>query len=143
MKDQTSLEITAPSVEKAIEQGLAQLNAARDEVEIEILDEGSRGILGLGAREAIVRLSLLATVTEDLEVEEIEEEEDVEAEAEEELAPEPDADYLARICQETLAELLAKMGLHPQVTIRDPSEVSVEEGEKRPIVLDVQGSQRR
>ncbi len=48
--------VTAPSVEEAIIVGLTRLVATRDEVDIEVLDEGSRGFLGIGAREARVRL---------------------------------------------------------------------------------------
>ncbi len=51
-----SVVVTAPSVEEAIIVGLTRLVATRDEVEIEVLDEGSRGFLGIGAREARVRL---------------------------------------------------------------------------------------
>ncbi|MCA9950774.1 MAG: Jag N-terminal domain-containing protein [Anaerolineales bacterium] len=46
------------TVDDAIESGLARLGVERDAVEIEILDEGSRGILGLGSRDAAVRLTL-------------------------------------------------------------------------------------
>ncbi len=52
-----SIEVTAPSVEEAIIVGLTRLMVTRDEVEIEVLDEGSKGFLGIGAREARVRLT--------------------------------------------------------------------------------------
>ncbi len=50
-------EISAPDIETAIEQGLQQLNLLRAEVKIEVLDEGSRGVLGIGAKPARVRLT--------------------------------------------------------------------------------------
>jgi spoIIIJ-associated protein len=50
-------EYHGPTVEAAVARGLEVLRAARDEVEIEILDRGARGFLGLGRREARVRLS--------------------------------------------------------------------------------------
>lgn len=50
------LEGRGETVEEAIKNGLTQLGLNRDEVEIEVLDEGSRGLLGLGAREAVVKL---------------------------------------------------------------------------------------
>jgi len=48
---------SAKTVEKAIEEALAELKAAREEVEIEILDEGSKGFLGFGSRDAVVKVS--------------------------------------------------------------------------------------
>lgn len=58
MDPETSVEITAPSVEEAVIMGLMRLTATRDEVDIEVLDEGSRGFLGIGARGASVRVTL-------------------------------------------------------------------------------------
>lgn len=52
-----SIESRGSTVEAAIEAGLAKLGLARHEVEIETLDEGSRGILGIGSRDAVVRLT--------------------------------------------------------------------------------------
>ncbi len=56
MGSDDSVVVTAPSVDEAIIVGLTRLVATRDEVDIEVLDEGSRGFLGIGAREARVRL---------------------------------------------------------------------------------------
>lgn len=53
----SAIEITAHDVETAIKIGLAQLNMLRAEVKIEMLDEGSKGVLGIGARPARVRLT--------------------------------------------------------------------------------------
>lgn len=53
----SAIEVTAFDIESAIEQGLKQLNLIRAEVKIEVLDEGSRGVLGIGARPARVRLT--------------------------------------------------------------------------------------
>ncbi len=56
--EKTTLEIIAPSVEEAVEKGLDQLGLPRDAVEVEVLDPGSRGIFGLGGRQARVRLTI-------------------------------------------------------------------------------------
>lgn len=50
------VEAVGKTVEEAIEVGLQQLGAPREEVEIEVLEVGSRGFLGLGAKQAKVRL---------------------------------------------------------------------------------------
>jgi spoIIIJ-associated protein len=53
-----TVEATGADVEAAIATGLAELQVDRAAVEIQVLDEGSRGIFGLGAREARVRLAV-------------------------------------------------------------------------------------
>jgi spoIIIJ-associated protein len=58
MNEQTTLEIIAPTVEEAIAQGLAQLGLTADAVSIEVLDSVSKGLFGLGNRQARVRLSV-------------------------------------------------------------------------------------
>lgn len=47
---------TGRTVEEAIEAALRMAGLSRDEVEVEVLDEGSRGLFGLGGREARVRV---------------------------------------------------------------------------------------
>jgi spoIIIJ-associated protein len=50
-------EFKAKTIDDAIEEGLRTLTLARDDVEIEIVQKGSRGIFGLGSEPAIVRLT--------------------------------------------------------------------------------------
>jgi len=57
-----SLEITAKTVEEAIQQALDQLGVSREEVEVTVVKEGKSGILGLGADEAVVRVTPLVPV---------------------------------------------------------------------------------
>jgi spoIIIJ-associated protein len=52
------LEVRGVNVEKAVEAGLAQLGLTRNDVVIEVLDEGSSGFLGIGSRDASVRLTV-------------------------------------------------------------------------------------
>lgn len=56
-----SREFSAKTVDQAIEKGLAELGATRDEVAIEIVREASRGLLGIGGEDALVRLTPHAT----------------------------------------------------------------------------------
>ncbi len=53
-------EFTGKSVDEAIADGLAQLGLRQDQVEVEILSRGSRGIFGLGSEPAKVRLVRIA-----------------------------------------------------------------------------------
>lgn len=54
----TSLEYIAANAEDAIKKGLQELNLTREEVDIEVLDNGSKGIFGFGARQARVRMTI-------------------------------------------------------------------------------------
>mgnify|MGYP001130792620 CR=1 FL=1 len=56
--NRTTLEMIATTVEEAIAKGLAELGMQREAVDIEVLDEGSRGLFGLGSRQARVRLAV-------------------------------------------------------------------------------------
>lgn len=51
---------TGRTVDEAVDRALDALGASREGVELEILDPGARGMLGLGAREARVRVTLKA-----------------------------------------------------------------------------------
>lgn len=54
----TKLEVIAPSVEEAIEKGLLELGLTEADIDIEILDEGKKGLLGFGSRQARVALKI-------------------------------------------------------------------------------------
>jgi len=112
-----SIEVGAPTVEEAIAKGLAESGKVKDEVEIEVLNPGSRGLLGIGAREALVRLSFV--------------------EPEEEEAP-PIEQSVEQIARETLQELLAKMEVKAGVSIR-PEEEMPQGEDAPPFILDITG----
>lgn len=54
-------EESGKTVDEAIERALNVLGASREDVTVEVLDPGARGMLGLGARDAHVRVSLVAS----------------------------------------------------------------------------------
>src|SRR5689334_9002329 len=53
-----SVEASGPDVDSAIAEALAELKAERDQVEVEILEQPVRRLLGLGVRPARVRVTL-------------------------------------------------------------------------------------
>ncbi len=57
-QEQTTLEIIAPTVDEAIANGIGQLGLPREAVDVEILDAGSKGLFGLGGRQARVRIKI-------------------------------------------------------------------------------------
>lgn len=54
----TTIEKIASTVEEAVENGLTELGLRREDVEIQVLDEGSKGLFGFGSRHARVRLTV-------------------------------------------------------------------------------------
>jgi spoIIIJ-associated protein len=61
-QEKTTLEIIAPTVDEAIARGLGQLGLTLDTVDVEVLDQGSRGLFGLGSRQARVRLTIRSSM---------------------------------------------------------------------------------
>lgn len=57
-KQHATIEVIASTIEEAVKNGLTDLGLNEDDVDIEVLDEGSRGLFGLGSRLARVRLTV-------------------------------------------------------------------------------------
>jgi spoIIIJ-associated protein len=142
-----TLEIIAPTVNEAIEKGLAELELPREAVKIEILDEGSRGLFGLGSHQARVRLIVRNNETEASrpeigdELTELTYGEEVEEEPEFKPVRIPPANTKEQIplhvAQETVGELLSKMHVQAQV-VASYGEVDDVRG-TRAILVDITG----
>ena len=125
-------EVIAPTVEDAIQDGLAELGLPAEAVEIEVLDEGSRGIFGLGTRMARVRLS----------VKESHAAEPPQAEAEPDPKPAPlvvstKDDIALHVARETVSELLERMNIKARVNTH-LGELD-EHSDSLPILVDISG----
>lgn len=56
------------SVEEAVQSALEQLNTSRDQVEIEIIDEGRKGLLGVfGTKPSVVKVKIAKNVIQEAE----------------------------------------------------------------------------
>ncbi len=53
-----TLEMTGKTVDDALEAALKKLNADRDDVDVEVIDEGSKGFLGIGNKDAKIKVTL-------------------------------------------------------------------------------------
>ena len=61
-----TMEITGKNVEEALKNALLQLNLTEDKVEVEILDEGSKGLFNLiGAKPARIKVTKKANILDD------------------------------------------------------------------------------
>jgi spoIIIJ-associated protein len=56
------LEITAGTVEEAIEEAERQLGASRDQFEVVVVRKGKTGILGIGGKEAVIKVKPMASL---------------------------------------------------------------------------------
>ena len=64
MEEPQTQVVTAKTVDEAIEVAMHELDAARDEVEVEVLSRGKTGFLGIGSEQARIRVRKL-TAQED------------------------------------------------------------------------------
>lgn len=154
MNSERSIEVTGEDVEQAIENGLAQLGVGPNDVIVEVLEEPSRGMFGLGARPARVRLQLLIAPTPpqveketpaapELVAEAEEAEEDDEVFEDETAVDVPEIfdgplDEDAEVGKVVLTELLEKMSVRAEVLVRRGPPESDEDSS--PWILDVTGS---
>ena len=65
MEEITEIVMSAPTAEEAIELGLKELDADRDEAEVEILSKGKTGFLGIGSEPARVRVKRISAIRND------------------------------------------------------------------------------
>lgn len=110
-----NLEISAKTVEEAIQRALDQLGVTREQVEVTVLSEGRPGIFGIGAEQARIRVLLLEPA----------------------LGKEDD---LAEEAKSILETLLDKMGLTATVVSSiSPVAVKGEEEAGTPITFEIKG----
>src|SRR3989337_2497167 len=109
-----SVEVSAKTVDEAIEIALEELGLKRSQVQIEILTAGKSGLFGLGGEQARVRVTALEEGTARPMVEPEEEEPAGAVEVQGVHSPEVEqaADYLR--------ELLERAGIEAEVSARAP-----------------------
>lgn len=161
MKDSHAvLEVIAPTIEEAIEKGLNELGLPQEDVDIEVLDEGSKGLFGLGSRQARIRLSVKSASSETT-VEEASPMQDsgigknasdmpstgvmeiAEGEEEEEEVPAqpislaPEDEYVLHVAEDTVAELLQRMHVRADVSAQygEPDDLR----NRVPVNVDITG----
>jgi len=145
-KEKTTLEIIAPTPEEAIARGLSQLGLPENAVEVETLDQGSRGIFGLGGRQARIRLTIKNE--QDVNQQGISTGEQISQPLADEEVPEKERiintsgspieeDTAMQLAHEVIGGLLEKMRIHARISTRYIH--TDEEEDQKTILVDIQG----
>lgn len=130
-------EFYAPTVEEALTKASATLGIARDRLEFEVLDQGSSGFLGIGAREARILIEnhlprtrypieedLTPELSDEVGVLSAEEPSDTVQPREDSGAQADDAPYeLIVTVDEFMTTLIDNMGLHATIDAYDAGDV--------------------
>lgn len=132
----TKLEKIAPSVEEAVEMGLRDLGLTEDDVDVEILDEGKKGLLGLGTRQARVVLKVKSAGERQAAAALDEKAEALPPEAQD-TAPAGEEPEEVSIARETINIILEKMHVNAKVTVKLGGS---EENRVQPIMIDIEGN---
>ncbi len=112
-----NLEISAKTVEEAIQHALEQLGVSREEVNITVLKEGKAGILGLGSEEAKIRVELKTAHPE---------------------TAEPGSD-ITETAKDVIEKLLAVLGVEASVSLPTGPVVEEVKGAVSPTCFDIAG----
>lgn len=115
------VEISAKSIEEAIQLALEELGASRDEVEVDVLSEGRHGVLGVGAEEARVRVRIPEETPSNTGVEATRQEE------------------LISITRDVLEAVLSKMGVTASVVHQEEAVIQEQERTPAPVVFNIEG----
>jgi len=105
------MEISARSVEEAIQQALEQLGVSQEEVNITVLNEGKRGIFGRGGEEAKIRVEPIGKMDSDI----------------------------TEVAKTVLETLITKLGVVASVVPQAKLVAGEEEEEATSINLDIEG----
>ena len=155
MDNRATLEVIAPTVEEAISKGVSELGVPEDAVDVEILDTGSRGVLGIGSRQARIRLvvkayqpqeattepspdSSIAQLEDEYPIEETDTTSDsVDEPAAYESSTTSSEDITLYVARETVIELLDKMKVRATVKsyYGEPEDIR----DRVPVYVDING----
>jgi spoIIIJ-associated protein len=115
------VEKSAKTVAEAIQQALEELGASRDEVEVDVLNEGRHGVLGVGAEEARVRVRIPEDMPSETGVETTR------------------RDDLIGITRDVLETILSRMGVKATVVYQEEAIIQEQERTPAPVIFNVKG----
>ena len=122
--DERAITAQGSDIEEAIQKGLTRLGLSRTDVIIDVVDEGRKGLLGLGGRDAVVRLTPLPRVADgDADADEDEEEEVTLPSVAAQALPEPEAETLPEATHP--AQAAQPAGVEAEPAVDAPAEEAV------------------
>ncbi len=151
--EKTTLEMIAPTIEEAVERGANQLGISKDELSVEVLDSGSKGLFGLGSRQARVRLTIKsADEPQSVTTAPVQKQEEsqpggkkpvpqpkaeTKVETKVETKAKTEGDPVLQLAQEVVTDLLEKMHVQAEVTAKltPPSD----EHDRQMVLVEIQG----
>lgn len=151
-KNNTTLEVVAPTVEEAIDKGLEQLGVEREDVEVEVLDEGKRNLFRFASKQAHIKLTVLdhsdnvdEVVVQEEQVPTVDDEEDLsfgelfEAETIANNAEPVNLELtdVEEVVKDTVVELLEKMDVQAGIKIK---KVYQEDEDREVVYVNLEGS---
>ena len=131
----TSIEAIAPSVEEAILKGAKEWGLPPESFDVEVLDEGTKGLLGFGVRQARVRMTVRSS--SDTGRADIKSEETVRQASEIQSSVEGSDEEALQITHDTVSELLQRMDIEARIEARWGEADAP--GKIRPLFLDIHG----
>ena len=131
----TSIEAIAPSVEEAVLKGAKEWGLPPDAFDVEVLDEGTKGLLGFGVRQARVRL----TVRPSSETDNADLKREGTVRQADQIQPsvEDNDEEALQITHDTVSELLQRMGVEARIEAHWGEADAP--GKIRPLFLDIHG----
>ncbi len=93
------IEISAKTVEEAVQKALKKLKVSEDQVEVEVMKKGRSGVLGVGSEEARVVVKVVDKPQSD--------------------------DELLKAAEEVLEELVKLLGLEAKITVIPPTDINM------------------
>jgi spoIIIJ-associated protein len=137
--ENTAIEVTSSSVDEAIKEGLEKLGLKEDDVEVEVIEKGGRGLFGLGGHQAKVKLTVKDSVFQIAkpEVQNADETTGTQVSSTESVNLTPEQDHELQVSRVVVETLIEKMKVHAKIQAKymEPDENT---GEK-PIFIEVLG----
>ncbi len=137
--ENTTIEVTSSSVDEAVKEGLEKLGLKEDDVEVEVIEKGGRGLFGLGSHQAKVKLTVKESVFQTVKPVPESAGEMVGAQISSALPANltPEQDYELQVSRVVVETLIEKMKVHAKIQARylEPDDKTGE----RPLFIEVLG----